>query len=100
MKGADHFPVSLQRRKIRLMEGNAKCRLKKIDLERDFAKGVYLSEAHTTPHYTLCISEYSARIFKQSIGARNYVKLGLSFWPARLHRLAELIPWNRFLGSL
>ncbi len=24
----------------------------------------------------------------------------LSYWPARLHRLAESIPWNRFLGPL
>jgi hypothetical protein len=39
-------------------------------------------------------------IFKQSIGARNRVGIGLSYRPARLHRLAELIPWNRFLGSL
>ncbi len=23
----------------------------------------------------------------------------LTSWPARLHRLAESIPWNRFLGS-
>jgi hypothetical protein len=35
-----------------------------------------------------------AGIFKQSMGARNR---GLSY---RLHRLAELIPWNRFLGSV
>jgi len=41
-----------------------------------------------------------AGIFKQSIGARNRVGKGLSYRPARLHRLAELIPWNRFLGSL
>ncbi len=34
----------------------------------------------------------SAGIFKHSVG--------LSYRPARLHRLAELIPWNRFLGSL
>ncbi len=27
-------------------------------------------------------------------------QLYLSCWPARLHRLAESIPWNRFLGSL
>jgi hypothetical protein len=34
---------SLGRRKIRLIEDNAKCRhLKKIDLYRDFAAGVYL----------------------------------------------------------
>jgi hypothetical protein len=24
----------------------------------------------------------------------------LTYRPARLHRLAEFIPWNRFLGSL
>ena len=24
----------------------------------------------------------------------------MTYWPARLHRLAELIPWNRFLGFL
>jgi hypothetical protein len=38
-----------------------------------------------------------AGIFKQSIGARNRVGIGLSYRPARLHRLAELVPWNRFL---
>jgi hypothetical protein len=26
------------------------------------------------------------------MGARNRVGIGLSYWPARLHRLAELIP--------
>jgi hypothetical protein len=34
------------------------------------------------------------------MGARNRVGIWLSYRPARLHRLAELIPWNRFLGSL
>jgi hypothetical protein len=34
------------------------------------------------------------------MGARNRVGIGLSYRPARLHRLAELIPWNRFLGSI
>jgi hypothetical protein len=38
--------------------------------------------------------------FKQSMGARNRVRIGLSYQPARLHRLAEFIPWNRFLGSV
>ncbi len=42
----------------------------------------------------------SAGIFKQSIGVMNQVGIGLSYRPARLHRLAELIPWNWFLGSL
>jgi hypothetical protein len=38
--------------------------------------------------------------FKQSMGARNRVGIGLLFRPARLHRMAESIPGNRFLGSL
>ncbi len=42
----------------------------------------------------------SAGIFKQSIGARNRVGIGMSYRSARLHSLAELVPWNRFLGSL
>ncbi len=43
---------------------------------------------------------YNAVIFKQSMGARNRVGIGLLYRPAKLHRLAELITWNRFLGSL
>ncbi len=42
----------------------------------------------------------SGGIFKQSMGARNRVGIGLSYRPVRLHMLAELIPWNRFLGLL
>jgi hypothetical protein len=41
-----------------------------------------------------------AGIFEQSMGARNQVGIGFSCRPARLHRLAESIPWNRFLGSI
>jgi hypothetical protein len=41
-----------------------------------------------------------AGIFKQSMGSRNRVGSVLSHGPARLHSLAELVPWNRFLGSL
>jgi hypothetical protein len=41
-----------------------------------------------------------AGIFKQSVGARNRVGIGLSYRPARLHSLAEIVPWNQFLGSL
>jgi hypothetical protein len=37
-------------------------------------------------------------IFKQSM-TRNGVGIGLSYRLARLHSLAELVPWNRFLGS-
>jgi hypothetical protein len=32
--------------------------------------------------------------------ARNQVGIGLSYRPARLHRLAEFIPWNQSLGSI
>jgi hypothetical protein len=39
-------------------------------------------------------------IFKKSMGARHRVRIGLSYRPARLHRLAELMPWHRFLGSI
>jgi hypothetical protein len=37
---------------------------------------------------------------KKSMGARHRVGIRLSYRPARLHRLAELMPWNRFLGSI
>jgi hypothetical protein len=34
------------------------------------------------------------------MGARNQVGIGLSYRPARLHSLAELVPLNRFWRSL
>jgi hypothetical protein len=34
------------------------------------------------------------------MGGRNRVGIKLSYLPARLQRLAESIPWNRFLDSL
>ncbi len=34
------------------------------------------------------------------MGARNRLGIGLSYRPARLHRLEEPIPWNRFLATL
>ncbi len=39
--------------------------------------------------YCLCVNR--AGIFKLSMGARNLVGIGLSYRPARLHRLAEFI---------
>ncbi len=41
-----------------------------------------------------------AGIFKESMGARNRGGIGLSYRPARLHRLEKFIPRNRFLGSI
>ncbi len=38
--------------------------------------------------------------FKQSMGDRNRLGIGLSHRSARLHSLAESVSWNRFLGSL
>jgi hypothetical protein len=37
---------------------------------------------------------------KKSVWVRNRVGIGLSYQPARLHSLAELVPWNRFWGSI
>ncbi len=42
---------------------------------------------------------YCAGILEQSMGATNQIGIGLSYRPARLNRLAELISWNWFLGS-
>jgi hypothetical protein len=50
--------------------------------------------------YLLDALQTRAGIFKVSLGARNRGGIGLSYRPARLHRLAEFIPWNRFLGSI
>jgi hypothetical protein len=43
-------------------------------------------------------SIWTAGIFKKSLGARKRGGIGFSYRPARLHRLAEFITWNRFLG--
>ncbi len=42
----------------------------------------------------------SAGILEQSMGARNRVGIGFSYWPVRLQSLAESIPWIRYLDSL
>ncbi len=38
-------------------------------------------------------------VFVVLLGAQESIST-LSYWPARLHRLAESIPRNRFLGSI
>ncbi len=43
---------------------------------------------------------YSAGILVQSMGVRNRVGIGSSYWRAKRHRLADSISWNWFLGSL
>ncbi len=41
-----------------------------------------------------------AGILEQSMGAIEPSGIRVAVLAARLHRLAESIPWNRFLGSL
>jgi hypothetical protein len=41
-----------------------------------------------------------AGILEQFVGARKREGIWLSYRPARLHRLAESIPWDRFLGCI
>ncbi len=53
---------------------------------------------------TYCIFMFQPEVlcwnFEQYMVARNRIGIGLSYRPVRLHSLAELVPWNRFLGSL
>jgi hypothetical protein len=42
----------------------------KFDMERDFAEGVYLSEARTPiPHFTHCLYVYTVYLFTQRRGS-------------------------------
>ena len=43
---------------------------------------------------------FRAGIFKKSMGARHRGGIGFSYRPARLHRLAEFIPWNQCRGPI
>jgi hypothetical protein len=38
--------------------------------------------------------------FKKSMRARHRGGIGFSYRPARLHRLAEFIPWNQCRGPI
>ncbi len=63
------YTLTGNRRKIRLIVSNAKCRhLNEIDLKRDFAAGVYLSEAQNPipPLHTVCV--YTVYLFTQGGG--------------------------------
>ncbi len=167
---ADSPAITMHRRKIRLIEGNAKCRhLKKLTLKGALQQVficLWPRKPYPPPPLTHCILVYSTLIhtakggggrvdperrleeqpftkqgrkykrdwlYLQSInsdkhlpqkhfvlmsiyllspchaqtknkkscfvGARHRVEIGLSYRPARLHRLAELMPLHRFLGS-
>ncbi len=45
-------------------------------------------------------SVHRAGIFKKSMGVRHRGGIGFSYRPARLHGLAEFIPWNQFRGPI
>jgi hypothetical protein len=67
-----------------------------VMLMKFFPKPVSEIEFQIENHsLTLC-----AGIFKKSMGTRHRVGIGLLYRPARLHRLAEFIPWNRFRGPI
>ncbi len=60
----------------------------------------------TTLHCALILillsnkSDHQCWNFRTIYGARNMVGIGLSYRLARLHRQAESVSWNRFLGFL
>ncbi len=69
----------------------------------------YLSMLHRASHglnginfpaESIPADETELEFLKKSMGARNQEGIGLSYRPARPDRLAEFIPWNRFLGSI
>jgi hypothetical protein len=72
----------------------------RAQLEKEFRYKLATIGQKTSYQTSLIQSAARAGIFKQSMGARNQGGIGLSYRPARLHRLAKLIPWNRFLGSI
>ncbi len=47
--------------KIRLIEGNAKCRHRKSDLEMDFASAIYLSKARSLLGFYVGVVEQFCR---------------------------------------
>jgi hypothetical protein len=52
------------------------------------------------PGQSISFVEYRAGIFKKSMGAMHRGGIGFSYRPARLHRLAEFIPWNQCWGPI
>jgi hypothetical protein len=72
------------------------------DTKRGLRKNVDDNEGEELENLRLdTVLDSCAGIFKQSIGARKRVGMGIqSYRLARLHMLAEPIPWNRFLCSL
>ncbi len=76
-------------------------RLESTQSPRDNAESKYRNIFSWRANYRAnTCTLYGAGIFKQSKGARNRVRIGLSYRTARLHRLVEFIPWNRFLGPI
>ncbi len=84
------------------------------DLKRPYIKHHWLSWTEMTKIMVAdgliyCTVRHLIRagIFKKSMGARHrggiglsYRPAGFSYRPARLHRLAEFIPWNQFRGPI
>jgi hypothetical protein len=62
--------------------------------------GKWKDDMFCIPIDSLLEEQYVYSSGQQSVGARNWVGAELSYRPARLHRLTESIPWNRFLKPL
>jgi hypothetical protein len=66
----------------------------------DIKTGNRIMRYYLLPSCIKLAEESRAGIFTKSMGARNRGGIGLSYRPARLHRLAEFIPWNQFRGPI
>ncbi len=73
--------LELLRRKIRLIEGNSKCSHLKIDLLRDFAAGVCMSEAQKPiPHPPLhTVYVYTVYLFTKGQGGGGVCCMGRKY---------------------
>jgi hypothetical protein len=58
-----------------------------IKINLHHAANIFSNQIRKNNRYTV----HCAGIFKQSMGARNRVGIGLSYRPARLHSLVELL---------
>jgi hypothetical protein len=57
------------------------------------------SKMHMIIRARICEPFWSRGIDSQPLTGRHDNPILRKYRPARLHRLAESIPWNRFLGS-
>ncbi len=81
----------------RLIESNAKCRHLKSDLERDFAAGMYLSEASFPPRYCLRVVEQFCRFW---IWSDTECETPCRIWPPTWLNTPHFLPATHCLFIL